>query len=117
MKLERLDITFTGDESEQTLNSFVRLPSSLTELCCRGAVPEWLLASVCKRVPQLTAVELIDNKTTTGEFLIGTPLSSIQVTDCAGITHSTIRKVLQGYGTSVQWMTINGGCIKIFPLM
>ena len=47
-KLEKLDVTFTGDEREQTLNSFVSLPSNLTELRCRGAIPEWWLASVCK---------------------------------------------------------------------
>ena len=29
-KLEKLDVTFTGDEREQTLNSFVRLPSFLS---------------------------------------------------------------------------------------
>ena len=87
-KLEKLDVTFTGDEREQTLNSFVSLPSNLTELRCRGAIPEWWLASVCKRLPKLSAVEIIDNHTVTGEFLIGAPLTSIQLTDCAAIKPS-----------------------------
>ena len=42
-KLTRLEITFTGGESKQSLNSFLRLPSSLAELCCTGPVPEWWL--------------------------------------------------------------------------
>ena len=109
-RLERLDITFTGDESEQSLNSFLRLPSSLAELCCTGPVPEWWLASVTKRMPNLASVELIDNHTVTGEFLIGAPLTSIQLTDCAGIKRTTIRKVLQGCSSSLEWITFNGGC-------
>ena len=94
-KLTRLEITFTGGESKQSLNSFLRLPSSLAELCCTGPVPEWWLASVSKRMPNLASVELIDNHTVTGEFLI---------------KRTTIRKVLQGCSSSLEWMTFNGGC-------
>ena len=32
-KLTRLEITFTGGESKQSLNSFLKLPSSLAEPC------------------------------------------------------------------------------------
>ena len=116
-KLKKLEVTFTGDEREQTLNSFVSLPSNIAELRCRGAIPEWWLASVCKRLPKLTAVDIIDNHTITGEFLIGAPLTSLQLTDCVGIAHSTIQKVLQGFEASGPWMTITGGCIKICLLL
>ena len=108
-RLTRLEITFTGGESKQSLNSFLRLPSSLVELRCTGPVPEWWLASVSKRMPNLASVELFDNNTATGEFLIGAPLTSIELTDCAGIKRTAIRKVLQGCGSSLQWMTFNGG--------
>ncbi|XP_063682644.1 ESX-1 secretion-associated protein EspK-like [Bolinopsis microptera] len=80
-QVKKLDITFTGDARNQRLNSFIRLPTNATELRCRGAIPEWWLSSVTKRLPNLTVVELIDNDTAAGEFLIGAPLTTIELTN------------------------------------
>ena len=116
-KLRKLEVTFTGNERKQRLNSFVSLPSDISELRCRGAIPEWWLASVCSRLPNLTIVEVNDNPIITGDFLIGAPLKSIQLNECVGVSHSTIEKVLDGLFSDGPWMTISGGGIKIFLLL
>ena len=118
-KLRKLEVTFTGNERKQRLNSFLSLPSDISELRCRGAIPEWWLASVCSRLPNLTIVEVNDNPIITGDFLIGAPLKSIQLNECVGISHSTIEKVLDGLflDDDFFWMTISGGGIKICLLL
>ena len=81
-KVTSLEVNFMGGDQEQSINSFIELPSTLTHLRCVGSVPEWWLAAVSKRLPNLAFVVLCANSVATGEFLIGMPLVTIELSGC-----------------------------------